>query len=80
MRLRTRFNFNMDLEPIASSNLSAIGYDRHRGVLTVRFMSGGTYEYFDVAESLFANLLAAQPHPWTRHGREVKAHRYLRVG
>ena len=72
-------HWTMTLQPIQSSNLRAIGYDMARSVLTVQFSTGWTYEYFDVPRSLHSKLVAAQPHPWTKHGREVKAYRYVSI-
>jgi hypothetical protein len=70
----------LQLIPIRSSNLVAIGYDPSSRTLAVQFGKGGTYQYFDVDPSLYQALWDAQPHPWTAHGREVKAHRYAHIG
>jgi hypothetical protein len=69
----------MNLQPIQSSNLSGIAYDRESATLTVAFSSSGVYEYSGVSEGLYERLLSAQPHPWSAHGREVKAHPYKRI-
>lgn len=67
------------MQPISSTNLIAIGYDDSRSVLTVQFKSGGTYEYSGVPRRLFDALFAAQPHPWTAHGAEVKSYPYRKL-
>lgn len=69
----------VELQPIRSDAIVAAGYDRRLRTLTVRFESGGTYEYFDVESELFDELLRAQPHPWSRVGDRVKSHRFRRV-
>ena len=65
---------------IASGALDAIGYDAATATLTVTFASGGTYEYYGVPRRLYERLLAAQPHPWSALGAEVRRHPYRRVG
>ena len=65
----------MRLTRVQSQAIEAVGYEPSRRVLVVRFLSGETYEYFDVDRALFEGLLAAQ-HPWTQHGDEVKQHRF----
>lgn len=64
---------------IQSTNLVAVGYDHARSVLTVQFKSGGTYEYAGAPSSLYDALFAAQPHPWTAHGRTVKQYPYTKI-
>lgn len=70
----------MSLKPIHSDALDGASYDRRRRILTVRFESGGTYEYYDVEPALYQELENAQPHPLTVVGERVKAHRFHRVG
>ena len=69
----------MGLTHIDSDALAGAEYDVDRRVLTVQFESGSVYEYFDVEPELFAELEAAQPHPWRVVGSRVKEHRYRRV-
>lgn len=47
----------MNLIPVNSSNLSAIGYDS--GTLYVRFNSGHLYTYSNVPEFVYKNLMGA---------------------
>ncbi|HEU4808507.1 MAG TPA: KTSC domain-containing protein [Homoserinimonas sp.] len=69
----------MDLEPIDSDAIDGVSYDAASRTLTVKFESGGVYEYFDVDPSLFEELQHAQPHPWSVVGEEVKSHRFRRL-
>ncbi|MCW2748099.1 MAG: hypothetical protein JWP10_1241 [Nocardioidaceae bacterium] len=71
--------FLVKLHPVESTALESAGYDPVTRLLTVRFLLGGTYEYVDVAASLYEDLLAAQPHPWTAVGPRVKTHRYRQI-
>ena len=47
------------MESVASSSIEAIGYDPATSELHVRFLSGRTYVYLDVPETLYASLLTA---------------------
>jgi hypothetical protein len=42
-----------------STNIAAIGYDRERAVLRVRFRDGSEYDYADVGEAMYAALVSA---------------------
>lgn len=64
---------------VASQALAALGYDRDTATLTVTFEHGATYEYYGVSRRLYESLLAAQPHPWSAYGAEVRRHPYRRI-
>jgi hypothetical protein len=49
----------MKREPVVSSSLSSLGYDRQNRRLEAEFRNGGVYEYFDVPARLVEELLAA---------------------
>lgn len=38
----------MELKPVRSSNLTAIGYDETTKTMRIRFNNGATWDYFDV--------------------------------
>lgn len=40
----------MNMQPVNSSMIAAIGYDADTKTLAVEFVKGGTYEYEDVPE------------------------------
>lgn len=48
--------------PVDSSNIAAIGYDRHTGTLRVIFHHGGAYDYPAVPPALVLDLLFAESH------------------
>ncbi len=64
----------MGLKPIRSDALVGVDYDARRLVLTLKCVSGGTYEYYGVEPVLFEELIRSQPHPWSRVGDRIKAH------
>jgi hypothetical protein len=49
----------MDMQPVESSNIKAVGYDQPNGTLRVQFLSGATHDYPDVSSAEYASFLAA---------------------
>tara|TARA_B110001469_G_C9597849_1_gene296937 strand:- start:892 stop:1104 length:213 start_codon:yes stop_codon:yes gene_type:complete len=67
------------IETPESSNLERFGYDSSDMVLRVEFKSGGTYDYFDVPESIFEQMQAA-PSRGSFLAQNIKGvYRYARV-
>lgn len=50
----------VDLQTIKSTNLAAVGYDKHSQTLRILFLAGVTYDYEQVPQGLYAALMAAQ--------------------
>ncbi|WP_172979925.1 KTSC domain-containing protein [Agromyces agglutinans] len=69
----------MRIPRIHSDAVNGATYDPDRRVLTIEFESGSVYEYLDVEPELYADLEAAQPHPWRVVGARVKEHDYRRL-
>jgi len=67
----------MQMTGVVSENVRAVGYDAVSRTLRVEFRSGGTYDYFNVDESLYRQLL--HPHPWHRVGPLVRRHRNVKI-
>lgn len=63
--------------PVLSTNVAAYMYDPVTRTLTVNFLSGGLYEYYDVHSALAAQF--ETPYPWRRVGKAVMSHRYRRL-
>ena len=49
----------MDLTPVKSSLITAVGYDEAQKELTVEFKKGGTYSYKPVPHSVYTALMEA---------------------
>lgn len=49
----------MNREQVASSNIVAIGYDEHSQTLEVEFAGGAVYQYYNVAQPLYEQLMQA---------------------
>jgi len=52
----------MNRRPVSSSNISSIGYDNTSETLEIEFNNGGVYQYFDVPERVYNDLMAADSH------------------
>lgn len=49
----------IELEPVKSSLIEAIGYDAPTQTLRVRFKSGATYDYQNVTGEIHAQIISA---------------------
>lgn len=49
----------MDREPVSSSNLVSVGYDPTSEKLEVEFKSGLVYEYYNVPQFIYDQLMQA---------------------
>ena len=49
----------MEMIPVTSSNLSAVGYDYESATLRVQFLKGGLFEYQGVPSNVYEELMAA---------------------
>ena len=52
----------MERQSVDSSNLASVGYDAENEILEVEFNHGGVYQYFDVPEDVYRELMAAPSH------------------
>jgi hypothetical protein len=70
----------MERIPASSSNINSIGYDRQSNILEVEFSSGGIYQYFDVPEHLYDNLMNASSKGQFLNDYIKYSYRYQKVG
>ncbi|MCK0070854.1 KTSC domain-containing protein [Kordiimonas laminariae] len=52
----------MDREFVDSSNIASIGYDGDSLILEVEFLQGGVYQYYNVPEHVYRELMSAASH------------------
>ena len=52
----------MKRQSVESSNLASVGYDAENEILEVEFKHGGVYQYFDVPQNVFEELMDAGSH------------------
>ena len=65
---------------VASSNISSIGYDPSRDTLEVEFLNGSIYQYFNVPENMYKELMAEPSKGRFLHAHVKNAYPYSRVG
>lgn len=53
---------NVEMQPVESSNIGAIGFDAEEKVLYVRFKNGGEYSYNGVPDRIWEGLRTAASH------------------
>lgn len=47
----------MNRQPVSSSNIASIGYDANSQTLEIEFLNGGVYQYFDVPQHVYEELM-----------------------
>lgn len=69
----------MEMIPVASRNVEAVGYDSSNRWLDIRFKSGGLYRYFEVPSYEHQQLMAAAS-KGSYHARNIKErYEYVRL-
>ena len=69
----------MNMQPVSSSNLSAVGYDPTTQTLRIAFHSG-TYDYFDVPSSVYSGLMNAASKGGYHHQFIKNSYRFNKIG
>jgi hypothetical protein len=67
-------------EPVASSNVASVGYDETSETLEVEFLNGSVYQYFNVGNELYLQLLAAPSKGSFLNSYIRNSYPYSRVG
>ncbi|MGE0539179.1 MAG: KTSC domain-containing protein [Dehalococcoidia bacterium] len=70
----------MDMIPVSSSNVAAIGYDDATELLQVRFHNGSLYAYSGVPSSVFQRFLSAPSKGSFVHEELKDRYPYRRIG
>lgn len=52
----------MNRQSVTSSNIASIGYDADSQTLEIEFLNGGVYQYFDVPQYVYQELMGASSH------------------
>ena len=69
----------MEMIPVESSNLKAVGYDIDESILVIEFDSGAAYEYYDVPQYVYDELMAADSKGKYAHQNIYKVYRQHRI-
>ena len=52
----------MNRQSVTSSNIASIGYDADSQTLEIEFLNGGIYQYFDLPQYVYQELMNASSH------------------
>ncbi|HID53085.1 MAG TPA: KTSC domain-containing protein [Anaerolineae bacterium] len=69
----------MKRTPVSSSSLASVGYDSESQVLEIEFNTGRVYQYFDVPQSEYDGLMAADSHGSYFYHNVRSDNRYARI-
>ena len=69
----------MDMQPVESSNVAAVGYDPDTQTLHVEYRNGGRYEYAGVPPDSHAELMASDSIGRHLHTRIKGVHQHKKL-
>lgn len=69
----------MDMHPVVSSNVKAVGHDPEDRALYVEFRDGSRYRYEGVSPEVFRALLRAESKGKFIHARIAKRYKFRRM-
>ena len=65
---------------VASSNIASVGYDSATETLEVEFLNGSVYQYYNVPENMYDQLMKEGSKGRFLHDNIKNAYPYSRVG
>lgn len=65
---------------VASSNIASVGYDSATETLEVEFLNGSIYQYYNVPENMYDQLIKASSKGRFLHTYIKNAYPYSRIG
>ena len=69
----------MNRTPVNSSNVASVGYEPNTLTLEVEFKNGTLYQYFDVPETVYQELMRASSVGQFMHANIKNNYRYAKV-
>ena len=69
----------MNRVPVQSSNGAEVGYEPNAMILEVAFLKGSVYQYFDVPEVLFQEMLHSESVGRFLNSQIKDSYRYARL-
>lgn len=69
----------MDRQPVTSSNVAEVGYEVDTMTLEVAFRNGTIYQYFDVPESVYQELMRSDSIGKFLNEQIKNSYRYTKV-
>ena len=69
----------MERTPVQSSNVAEIGYEPSSMTLEVLFTNGNLYQYFDLPEAVYLDLMASESKGKYLHANIRNNYRYAKL-
>lgn len=69
----------MHRQPVSSSNIESIGYDPAAQILEVGFLDHTVYQYFNVPQHAYEELMAAGSHGTYLNANIKRVYQYQKV-
>lgn len=70
----------MKRSPVNSSNVLSVGYDTTTSTMEVEFRNGDIYQYYEVAERIYQNLInAASVGKYLDQNVKKRGYRYKKI-
>ncbi len=69
----------MEMVPVDSSHIMAVGYDPDQARLEIEFKDGSAYEYYDVSQYIYDEFLLAESKGKYAHKNIYKVFRQQRI-
>ncbi len=66
-------------ERVSSTNISSIGYESESRILEIEFSSGGIYQYLNVPQVIYNELMSASSHGSYFHKYIKDKYRFLKI-
>lgn len=70
----------MQREIVQSTNVLSIGYDTQSQTLEVEFQKSGIYQYYNVPQHMYENLMSSSSKGQFMNAYIIKGYPYSRVG
>lgn len=70
----------MEREAVGSTNISSIGYDADSETLEVEFLNGSIYQYYNVPQGLYEQLMIAPSKGQFLNANIKNSYPYSRTG
>jgi len=69
----------MERKNVISSNIKSIGFDPEDKILEIEFHDGGIYQYFDVPQTIYNDLITAKSHGSFFHKHIKNNYRWKKI-
>lgn len=69
----------MQRQHVSSSDIASIGHNPNLSTLEIEFLSGGVYQYHNISESIFREIMSASSHGSYFHQHIKDKYNYTKI-